>query len=191
MKKTVLIFCICMICSVCFKPLYTESTPPEYESVVRFHIRANSNTDADQDIKLLVRDSIVEFTNTITANCENSIEAAERLEENFGAMEAVADRILLENGFKYTSKAHLVREYFPEKSYGGVVFPEGVYTAVRLELGQAKGDNFWCVLFPPICLADSCTEDVLEDYGIDEFQEDKKYVVKFKLWESIKKLFSR
>ena len=190
MKKTVLIFCICILCSACFKPLHTEALPPEYESVVRFHIRANSNEHDDQNVKLLVRDEIVEFARTVTEGCTDSKEAASKLEENFGAMEAIADRILLENGFKYTSKAYLVKEHFPEKSYGGVSFPEGIYTAVRLELGSGSGDNFWCVLFPPICLADSCTEDVLKDYGIDEFEEER-YVIKFKLWESIKKLFSR
>lgn len=190
MKKTVLIFCICLLCTVCFKPICTDAAPPEYQSVVRFHVRANSNEEDDQRMKLLVRDEIVEFAKAVTENCENAKEAAEKLEENFGAMEAIADRILLENGFKYTSKAYLVKERFPEKSYGGVKFPEGIYTAVRLELGKGEGDNFWCVLFPPICLADSCTEDILKDYGINEFEEER-YVIKFKLWEGIKSLFSR
>lgn len=176
---------------MCAKPLHTETLPREYESVVRFHIRANSNQTADQEVKLAVRDSIVEFAKNVTANCKSSKEAALKLEESFADMEKLANRILRENGFSYTSKAHLVKECFPEKVYGGVSFPAGIYTAVRLELGEGAGDNFWCVLFPPICLADSCTEDVLEDYGIEEFKEDKRYVVKFKLWEGLKRLFSR
>lgn len=190
MKKIVLIFCICVICLVAVKPLNTKSSPPEYESVVRFHVKANSNKAHDQAVKLLVRDEVVEFASTVTEGCKNAKEAAEKLSENFGAMEAIADRILLENGFSYTATAYLVREQFPEKDYGGTVFPEGIYTAVRLELGSGEGDNFWCVLFPPICLADSCTEEILEEYEIDEFKE-KRYIVKFKLWESLKKLFSR
>lgn len=176
---------------MCFKPLHTKEVPREYESVVRFHIRANSNSSADQEVKLAVRDGIVEFAKNVTKDCKSSTEAALRLEERFADMEAIADRILKENGFSYTSTAHLVKECFPEKAYGDVSFPAGVYTAVRLELGEGGGDNFWCVLFPPICLADSCTKEVLEDYGIDEFEEDKRYVVKFKLWEGLKRLFSR
>lgn len=190
MKKIILIFCICVLCTVVITPLHTQSAAPEYESVVRFHVKANSNSDEDQRVKLLVRDEVVRFANTVTASCKDSREAAARLEENFQCMEAIADRILLENGFSYTSTATLERELFPEREYGGVSFPEGVYTAVRLELGEGKGENFWCVLFPPICLADSCTEEILDGYGINEFKE-KRYTVKFKLWESFKKLFSR
>lgn len=191
MKKILLIFCICLLSAAALKPVFGGSEPRSYESVVRFHVRANSNASEDQSVKLKVRDGIVEYAKALTKDCKNSHEAAKKLEENFGVIEAIADRILLENGFGYTSSARLVRERFPEKDYGGVTFPEGVYTALRLELGKGEGDNFWCVLFPPICLASSCTEDVLADYGIDEFDEEKRYVVKLKLWESIKKLFSR
>lgn len=189
MKKFVLIISLCTLSVLLLKPILHKAPLPEYNSVVRFHIRANSDSKDDQSVKLAVRDEIVCFAESVTKNCKSAGEASTVLCENFNEMKLIADKVLKENGFDYKTKISLTKEHFPEKIYGEVTFPEGIYTAVRIDIGEGKGENFWCVLFPPICLADSCTQKVLDEYGVDDFNSETKFTVKFKLWETIKNLF--
>lgn len=188
--KKILILCLCTLTVLALTPVFKHSEP-EFSSVVRFHIRANSDSGDDQNVKLAVRDAVVAYTNTVTENCKNAEEAAWKLSEHFDAVKSIAEHTLRENGFFYGARVSLTNEIFPEKKYGEVVFPKGRYNAVRVDLGDAEGHNFWCVLFPPICLSDACTEDTLDEYGVDDFDTEPKFVIKFKLWECIKSLFAR
>ncbi len=121
------------------------------DSVVRIHIRANSNSEVDQKIKLVVRDKLVEYIGDSIVNCENSGEVLDTLESRLSNIESIADGILIDSGFEYSSRARVSEEYFPSRDYDGVTFPADIYSALILELGTGKGDNWWCVAYPPLC----------------------------------------
>ena len=123
----------------------------EKEDVVRIHIRANSNADCDQSVKLHVRDAVIEFITPVIANCENSAEVKRALYGNLHNLEGIANKVLYDNGFSYVSRADIRNEYFPSRSYDGVVFPADYYDALIIELGSGVGDNWWCVAYPPLC----------------------------------------
>jgi stage II sporulation protein R len=120
-------------------------------SVVRIHIRANSNSEEDQSIKLLVRDSIINCITPMIAECESSDDVKYMLSCNIDLIESIADNVLSNNGFDYHSDASINYEYFPSRSYDGEVFPADYYDALIVELGTGKGDNWWCVAYPPLC----------------------------------------
>lgn len=149
MRKVVIAVLIVVI-GVTFVLFSTKKTEPN-EEYLRIHIRANSNLDVDQNIKYIIKDKVVEYLIPILCDCETKEQAESALQKNFQGIEAVADSILKQNGFSYSSHAKLCNEYFPTRSYQDLTLDEGFYDALILELGQAKGDNWWCVVYPPLC----------------------------------------
>jgi stage II sporulation protein R len=126
----------------------------------RLHILGNSNSQEDQQVKLAVRDAVLEVTKDGILDCKNADEAEEYIEKNLGIIIATANKTLSENGFDYTATAETGNFHFPEKSYKDVTYPEGDYEALRIILGQGAGNNWWCVMFPPLCISEiSDTED--------------------------------
>lgn len=150
-----------------------------YDSIVRLHIIANSDSDADQTVKLMVRDAIIDKANDVDGECD--IAALSEL------MTDVADDVLKQNGFDYTATAVYGYETYPTREYDGIAFPAGRYRSLRIMLGKADGQNWWCVLFPPLCLSSATAADSLSDVGIDmgskKVYTNKKYVIRFKLLE--------
>ena len=130
-----------------FCPL-TTSTNSEY---LRIHIRANSNSDIDQSVKYEIKDAVVDALIPILSTCTTKDEASTALKNNFEYIESIADNILEKNNFNYKSNAKLSYEEFPTRSYGDLTLEAGFYDALILELGEAKGDNWWCVVYPPLC----------------------------------------
>ncbi len=118
---------------------------------LRIHIRADSNASAAQTVKYKVRDAVVSYLTPIAADCENKEEAMARVRAVLPAIEAAAEQVLRENGFSYGARARLCREQFPTRVYENVTLEAGVYDALILELGEGKGDNWWCVVYPPLC----------------------------------------
>ena len=118
---------------------------------LRVHIRANSNSSEDQSVKYKVRDEVVEFLTPVVANCETKAKAIEKIGANLAGVERVAERVLAENGFFYGARASIRQEEFPTRIYDGVTLAAGVYDALILELGTGTGDNWWCVVYPPLC----------------------------------------
>ena len=126
----------------------------------RLHILGNSNSADDQQVKLRVRDAVLEATKDIT-KCKNEAEAEEYIRKNLGIILETANETLAENGFDYTAAAEIGNFHFPEKSYKKITYPEGNYGALRIILGEGRGDNWWCVMFPPLCISEiTDTEDV-------------------------------
>lgn len=123
------------------------------ENYLRVHIRANSNKEEDQAVKYLVRDSVVEFLTPTVAGCESKTQAIAKIGAQLSAVEEVARRVLRENGFSYPAKATLRKEQFPTRVYESATLPAGVYDALILELGTGTGDNWWCVVYPPLCFS--------------------------------------
>ena len=125
--------------------------------LLRLHIRANSNSAVDQSVKLKVRDAVNEY---IENNVHKSSfdEAYRDIGARLAVIDGIATAVLARNGFSYGAKSKLCNEYFPTRVYGNTTVPEGYYDALIVELGEAKGDNWWCVIYPPLCYGESDEE---------------------------------
>ena len=126
---------------------------------LRIHVRANSNEQVDQQVKYKVKDEVVKFITPYAAECVNKQTAMKIISGILPEIESVCDRVLKENGFSYTSRAQVRAEQFPTRVYGDVTLESGIYDALIIELGSGTGDNWWCVIYPPLCFT-SATQDV-------------------------------
>lgn len=155
-------------------------------SVLRMHILANSDSEHDQQLKLLVRDRIIEQSENIFKSCNSYDEALTATHDNLVLFEQAAYDVLRENGCFYDVSAQLGHSYFPTRVYDNITLPAGVYEAVQIKIGSAQGRNWWCVMFPSICLPDSTDSeqlcDVLSDGQISIITNDG-YELKFRCVE--------
>ena len=126
---------------------------------LRIHVRANSNSQTDQSIKYIVKDEVVKFITPYAAQCTDKQKAMEIISGILPEIEGVCDRVLAEHGFSYKSKASVRAEDFPTRVYGDLTLESGLYDALIIELGSGTGDNWWCVIYPPLCFT-SGTADV-------------------------------
>jgi stage II sporulation protein R len=145
---------------------------------LRVHIRANSNSADDQSVKYLIRDEAVKYLIPVLAECKTLEDAEKKIRARIDGLAALADGILNANGYRYGARARVGDEEFPTRIYGDVVLEQGVYTALILELGEAKGDNWWCIAFPPLCFIPS--------------ENDGSGLVKYrsKIWEIIEEFYN-
>lgn len=120
--------------------------------LIRFHVRANSNSSFDQKCKLKVRDAVINKLSPMMDKIQTKEEAIDIIKREKNSIKNTAQEILKKEGVIQKVKVHFVQEKFPEKSYGQYTFPEGVYDAVRINLGKANGHNWWCVMFPDLCV---------------------------------------
>lgn len=127
------------------------------QDILRLHVVANSDSDTDQSVKLLVRDSVLSFLAPYTKDCSSLPDAARVTKDLLPQIEETARETLAENGFDYDVSASLEDTDFPVKTYGDLTFPAGTYTALNIRLGEAKGHNWWCVMYPPLCFTDFST----------------------------------
>ena len=132
-------------------------------SVFRLHVIANSDTNADQNLKYKVRDNLIEYMNTICNNCSSKEEVIKLAEEHKNDFENIALQTIKDNGFSYSVKINIGNFEFPTKTYGDISLPAGFYDALRVEIGEAKGKNWWCVMFPPLCFVDVSSGIVPEE----------------------------
>ncbi len=133
------------------------------DEIVRFHVRANSDSEEDQQLKLEVKEAVVRYLSVILAEADNVEDAKAIIESDMDNIIKVAKEVILEAGKEYTVEAYFTREYFPIKCYGDVTLPAGVYEAFRVDIGKAEGKNWWCVLFPKLCFVDVCYGVVPEE----------------------------
>ena len=137
-------------------------TDPIYSSVLRLHIRANSDSESDQALKLQVRDALLPYTAELFAECDDLDGAVTVAAAQKDAITAHINSTLADLGADYSASVRIGREEFPERNYGGTVYPAGEYTALIVELGEGEGENWWCVLFPSLCLSVVKAEDSVE-----------------------------
>ena len=128
----------------------------------RIHIRANSNTVIDQNIKYKVKDEIVDFLIPYLSEAKTFEQAKEIVSSKFALIENVANNVLEKNGFDYKSSAKIENEFFPTRVYGDIVLEEGNYDAIIVNLGEGKGNNWWCLVFPAYCFTQSQNFDKIE-----------------------------
>ncbi|MBR5308000.1 MAG: stage II sporulation protein R [Clostridia bacterium] len=143
--------------------VYSAITPMDgetelYRDVIRFHVLANSDSDDDQALKLLVRDRVTMFTTELLKDTKTVSEAKALLSENSDRITEIAEEVIRENGYSYGASTVTGYEIYPERQYGKYRFPAGKYCSLRVKIGRAEGKNWWCVLFPPMCLASSTVQ---------------------------------
>lgn len=165
-------------------------------SVFRLHVIANSDSEEDQNLKYIVRDKLLEYMNTLTSGITSkdaAIEIAKAHEKDFYN---IAKKTIKENGYAYDVKVEIGNSYFPTKYYGDISLPAGFYDSLKVEIGNASGQNWWCVMFPPLCFVDMSTgivpdeskqtmKETLanEEYAIISDTTSKDISFKFKLIE--------
>ena len=130
------------------------------EQVVRIHIRANSNSEEDQTVKLAVRDDITAYLTSKLEGCEDKTDALRVLDGEKENLRYIAQKALERNGYDYKVRVELKTESFPERTYDGYTFPAGEYDALMIHLGEGAGDNWWCVAFPPLCFLPGDGENI-------------------------------
>lgn len=131
--------------------LFSCSGGISYQDIIRIHIRANSNSETDQQVKYLVKDKIVEYITPLSESISGKNEMYALLKANLDILKEIADTVLLENKCGYSSDIYLREEEFPVRTYDDITLPSGIYDALIINLGEGKGDNWWCVAFPPLC----------------------------------------
>ena len=128
-----------------------DSTAAADTDYLRIHVRANSNSETDQSIKYIVKDEVVKFITPYAAQCTDKDRAMKIISGILPEIEEVCDKVLKEHGFSYKSKASVRAEEFPTRVYGDLTLENGIYDALIIELGSGTGDNWWCVIYPPLC----------------------------------------
>ncbi len=199
-KSQKLLFCVILV-AVCLPVFFylfggVGENLEIYDKTLRLHIPANSNSEEDQALKLKVRDAVISLLEKPLSSCENKAEAVAVVEEMKSDIEKIADKVIASEGREYKAKVTVTQENYPRREYEGISLPAGEYTSVKIELGEADGKNWWCVLFPQVCTSSACPEQVLAEVGFTASQiklltedEETEYVVKFKVLEFVENLF--
>ena len=134
---------------------YAKSTSSEISnSVFRLHVLANSDSSEDQNLKYKVRDKLISYMNTICSATTSKKEAIYIAQNHLNDFQKIAEQTISENGYTYPIKVEIGNFDFPTKTYGDISLPAGSYDALRVEIGKAQGQNWWCVMFPPLCFID-------------------------------------
>ncbi|MBQ3099785.1 MAG: stage II sporulation protein R [Clostridia bacterium] len=195
--KKLITFCsliLAVILILPFLPLSGEGRV--YTDTIRLHVLANSDSDEDQSLKLKVRDRIIDTIAEMTDSVSSRSEAEAVIESKLSDVEALARETITDEGFDYSVKAVLNEEYYPERSYDGIRLPEGNYLSLRILIGEGEGQNWWCVLYPPLCTSSSEPQKELAQAGFTGEQirllcedENPKYVVRFRILEFLHGIF--
>lgn len=166
------------------------------QKMIRLHVIANSDSEADQALKLEVRDKVLDFTTTVLQRSADMEDAQVRLREELTRIETIAQREIAAQGYDYPVTAQLASAEFPLKEYDGFSLPAGEYMALRLVIGEGEGRNWWCVVYPPLCTAaaaDMPQTAIQAGLTGDDVslitEEDTGYVLKFRsveLWEQLR-----
>lgn len=149
------------------------------DSVFRLHVIANSDSKQDQDLKLKVRDELLKYMNNLAENCSSKEEVIQLAKENQDKFKQIAEQTITENGFSYSVSVEIGDSDFPTKTYGDISLPAGTYDALKVKIGEAKGQNWWCVMFPPLCFVD-VSSGIVPDESKEELKEnlnDEEYAV--------------
>ena len=171
-----------------------------YNSVFRLHVIANSDSEEDQNLKYIVRDSIINYMNDSCKNLSTKDEIIEYAKKHLDEIKMISEKTVEENGFNYPITVEIGNFEFPTKNYGDISFPCGFYDALRVKIGNSSGKNWWCVMFPPLCFIDTTTGTVPdsskeslqetlsnENYKIVSENDNSEITIKFKIIEFFEK----
>lgn len=161
------------------------------DNCLRLHILANSNSEFDQNLKLKVRDEILEISQEIFENAKTREQAINAARDNKALIVSTAQKVCEQNGVDYTVDCEIAKQYFATREYENFTLPAGNYEAVRLLIGDAKGKNWWCVMFPSICIGTAAESELEQAAGSDAAKiaiSGSKYKMKFKIVEIIQNI---
>ena len=159
------------------------------DKVFRLHIRANSDSETDQNLKLIVRDELLKETKDLFSDCKSLEEAVELTNNNIDFIRKTVNKTIKSNGFNFNCSVKIDKEFFETRKYDRFTLPAGVYDALIIELGQGKGHNWWCVMFPAVCIS-GCSEDFDSALTEEEIKmiESDNYVIRFKAVEIFERI---
>lgn len=201
--KNLLTITVCLAFILIFiglMPIHGENEI--YDSVLRLHVLANSDSEEDQALKLQVRDAILADSAEILNGCTTRDEAIEKINSAIPALTQSAKNAISAAGYDYSVRIELSEEEYPTRNYESFCFPSGSYISLRVLIGEAEGQNWWCVLFPPLCLSaatdKSSAEDAFISVGLTEGQykvitetDSPTYEVRFKVLETIEEIWGK
>ena len=163
----VLIACIfCIACSALFS--FGEECSFIRENTLRLHILANSDSPADQALKLKIRDAVLSCSGELFSGCDTRQKMISAAQEQLPKIQQVAEQTALHNGYELPVTVSVTDMFFETRRYDHVILPAGTYTAVRIDLGAAAGKNWWCVLYPPLCVSAAQTGFTEEEAQISD-----------------------
>lgn len=171
------------------------------QKVLRFHVRANSDSREDQALKLRVRDAVGAMMQQVLESVEDVAECSRIVEANLAAVVDTAQQTVYEEGYTYTVSAQMESTEFPQKAYGNYIFPAGEYQALNVVIGSGKGRNWWCVMYPNLCFHDAVYEvvdeeaektlqRVLSEDEYDAVLKSGEYRIRFKYLDFLNRFFS-
>ena len=174
-KKILAIFLLLFIYTSICAFSYSNSVINDIQkSVFRLHVIANSNSEEDQNLKYLVRDKVLAYINSISNKKNSKEEVIQIAIKNKNEIKKIAEEVIRENGYNYNVNVEIGNFPFPTKSYGDISFPAGNYDALKIEIGNAKGKNWWCVMFPPLCFVD-VTSGIVPEESKNILKENLSY----------------
>ena len=196
LKRVLIIFILFMIYILFSLFSYSNAVSNDIsDSVFRLHVIANSDSNEDQNLKYKVKDALIKYMNSISNNISSKEEAIKLVEDNKEEFYNIARKVISDNGFDYNVNIEIGNFSFPTKTYGDISLPAGFYDALKVEIGEAEGQNWWCVMFPSLCFVDVSQGIVPEESKEDlqgSMQEEEynlissdslEFKVKFKLVE--------
>lgn len=170
-----------------------QETEQAMNGVIRLHVRAANDSAEEQELKLQVRDGILNCTNDLLKDCENKTEARKQLQANLDRLEQAGQCVVREAGKNHTVSVCLERETFEYREYDGFFLPKGEYDSLIVNIGSGKGQNWWCVVFPAACYMGAAEVETDATRMPECFQlatqREESVTVKFWLWERIKEMF--
>lgn len=187
-KKTILPIIALLLSSLMLMIIPTEAEAAIYQDTVRLHIRAASDSEEDQSVKLAVRDMLIDRYGGIFCEADGISGAKETILKNLNAIERDIELLLNDLGYSYGATLELCTEWFDRRTYESFTLPEGYYKALIVRLGEGEGRNWWCVMYPPLCL-DIATGKSGYSEGERALISQSGYKVKFKILEGVSRLF--
>ena len=178
MKKYILLLIVSVLFLLLSAYSYVNAVSNNLaDSVFRLHVIANSDSKEDQELKYKVRDSLIEYMNTLTNDMNSKEEVIEIAKAHLEDFKEIAQNVVKENGYNYDVNVEIGNFSFPTKTYGDISFPAGFYDALKVEIGKAEGQNWWCVMFPPLCFVDVTSGVVPEESkeNLEENLGDEEY----------------
>ena len=181
--NNIAVWLLCAVTLLVMTPI--KSSADIYENIIRIHVIANSDDSGDQALKLLVRDGIIEETSSFLSGCTSVERALEIFDEKKESIEKKAQDIVNKSGYDYPVQVCLTKEFYPMREYESIRLPAGEYMSLQVRIGEAQGQNWWCVLFPSLCLNSSSAKDDMISVGIKkesaELISGDRYVIRFKI----------
>ena len=132
-------------------------------SLIRFHVIANSDSEEDQNLKIKVKNKVIDYLYPYLNDSQSLDESRKIIKDRMQEVKKLAEQVIKDNNYKYSIEVELSRENFPDKSYGNITLPQGNYEAFRIIIGDGQGRNWWCVMFPPLCFVDESKAEVEYD----------------------------